>query len=298
MPPVSIASEVMEVSVLPDYGARVVGLRDRRTGRDWLAPGAPSPQTGEGAVYRGAEAVGWDECFPTVSPWDGTQTLWRRPLRDHGDLWGRPWSVDEASRTVLATSFAGDLFRFSRTLSVDGPTLTAAYRLDNRAADDMPYLWALHGLLAVTPADRIVLPAVDSATATYLQSGSHVLDANSVSWPETNGVLPFPLDAVQGPATGFAGKLYAEVPASASAAIGHDGQWLRIGWDASITTLGIWLNYGGWPAGPGSHHIAIEPTTAPADHLGDALDAGRAAWLKPGASASWTITLTLAEDAA
>ena len=91
---VTIESEAMRVAVLPAFGARVVSLLDKCSAREWMFEGGQTSDTGEDAVYGADAAVGWDECFPTVSPWDASQTAWQRRLRDHGDIWGRPWTVD------------------------------------------------------------------------------------------------------------------------------------------------------------------------------------------------------------
>ena len=62
-----VESEAIRAEVEPAFGARVTSLVDRRTGRDWLVPGAAVP----GGAYGAAQAVGWDECFP---PWRRAST--------------------------------------------------------------------------------------------------------------------------------------------------------------------------------------------------------------------------------
>ena len=294
---ISIENTAMRVSLLPEYGARVTSLLDKASGRDWIDQGGPSPNVGEEAVYGRLEAAGWDECFPTISPWAAGETMWKRPLRDHGDVWGRPWTLDAHSATSARTSYVTDEFRFTRTLTLEGAQLRVGYEAENRTREQMPYLWALHGLLTVTTADRIVLPDVEQVTATYLALDGKTLEVPSLSYPDTNGVLPFSLDRVQPASRRFAGKFYLGGMHNRVAAVGHDSQWLLLGWDQHIDALGLWFNYGAWPELPGTHHLALEPTTAPVDHLGQALDAGTAVWLKPGESKAWTITMTLAKDA-
>ena len=39
----------------------------------------------------------------------------------------------------------------------------------------------------------------------------------------------------------------------------------------ALPYAGLWLNYGGWPTPGDMHHLAVEATTAPVDHLGQAL---------------------------
>lgn len=286
-----LENDSLLVAVAPDYGARVTSLFDKASGREWIAQGRQSSNTGEDAVYLGDEAVGWDECFPTVSPFDASNTIWGRRLRDHGDLWGRPWQVDEQSATALTLSYTDKQFRFTRELRLDGAALVARYRAENLSADPLPYLWALHGLLAVTERDSIELPGVETVSATYLSLGGKSLAVPSIAWSKPNGVLPFTLDKVQPTSSVFAGKFYASGVAGRAARVGHAGQWLEIAWDGSIDHLGIWLTYGGWP-GPGGHHeIALEPTNAAGDHVGHAIDAG-AAPLAPGEGRDWRVTLT------
>ena len=175
----AIESDAVRVEIDPAYGARVLSLVDRRSGRDWLAKGPQSTQTGEDAVYLSDEAVGWDECFPTVSPWDASATALGRPLRDHGDLWGRPWAVDAHAADSLNTSRAAGAFQFSRRLSLRGAALTADYAVANTGADALPFMWALHGLLAVTPADRIELDGVARVAATYISDGGTTISART-----------------------------------------------------------------------------------------------------------------------
>lgn len=295
--PIVLDNGRIAVGVLPDFGGRVVSLVDGVSGREWIDQGTPSTNIGETATYGRAEATGWDECFPTISPWNGTATMWGRPLRDHGDLWGRPWQVTEQNSTALDAEMTTAEFRFRRRLELDGASLRADYEVENRTGNEMPYLWALHGLLAVSHQDRIVLTGVGEVAATYLALDGRVLVEDRLAWPAPEA-LPFALDQVQPAQRNFAGKFYAHGIAGRRAAIGHGQQWLTISWGEAIDDLGLWLNYGAWPEPPGTYHVALEPTTASVDHLGQALDAGSARWLQPGATDTWTITLTLSKDAA
>ncbi|HHY50746.1 MAG TPA: aldose 1-epimerase [Alphaproteobacteria bacterium] len=291
MAPLRIENDALAVTVAPHYGARVTSLIDKATGRDWLYPGEESPETGEDAVYGAATAVGWDECFPTVSVWDAGATAWGRRLRDHGDLWGRPWSIEDRSPTKLAASVQQPgAFRFARTLFLRGRTLHARYSVTNTGEVPLPYLWAQHALLAVAPGERIDLPGGSAVSAAFLfRDGEHI-PATTLAWPQAGGI-DFPLDTVQPAAACFAGKFYVSGCERPLVSVGSaERGWLDIGWnETELGYLGLWLTYGGWH---GVHHLAIEPTSAPADHLGQALERGQAVIVPPGARRNWSITLT------
>jgi galactose mutarotase-like enzyme len=286
-----IENAALRVGVNVGYGARVVSLFDKAAGREWVTQGAASANTGEDADYSGDEAIGWDECFPTVSPWDASATNWGRRLRDHGDLWGRAFQVDAASATALTLSYADPQFRFTRELRLDGTTLIVRYAVENRLARPLPYLWALHALLAVTDKDHIVLPGVDSVRPTFMALRGQTIAAPTLNWPELDGKLPFSLDAVQPANSLFAGKFFAS-GAGRLARVGHTGQWLEIAWDASIQHLGTWFTYGAWPSPGGHHEIALEPTNASADDLGQAIDSG-APPLTPGERREWQVSFSV-----
>lgn len=297
MESVFLESDRLRVGVVPAYGARVTNFFDKHTGREWMAPGGFSPNMGEAAVYAAAEAVGWDECFPTVAPWDANTTVWNRQLRDHGDLWGRSWTVVEASESRLVTSYHDPLFSFERNLVLEGYELEANYRVVNLGKAPMPYLWALHALLAVRPGDKLDLGSVSNVSATYLASAGRLTSAPSVQWPGPSEHWPLRLDEVHSPSAQAAAKLYTSGMSGQTVSVGQGNDWLDIGLDQCIDHLGIWLNYGGWPKPGDVHHIALEPTSGPADHLGQVLDLPNPPSVAPGASNTWRVTMSVRDTA-
>jgi len=287
-----IENDRVRVGVSAAYGARVVSLFDKASGREWMTGGKESPNTGEDVRYWGDEAVGWDECFPTVSVWDAGGTPWRRKLRDHGDLWGRPWAIDAASETSVTTTYADPQFRFTRTLRLEGGTLVAEYAAENLTAEVLPYLWALHALLAVDPKDRMEISGLGSVRAVFLAIEGKMVKVGNMSWTEPTDALPFALADAQPPSANFMGKRYAENIPGGSARIGHPGARLEIAWDESIAHLGIWITYGAWPAKGGHYEVALEPTNAPSDHVGQTIDGGYPP-LAPRERRTWTVRLTV-----
>ncbi len=228
-----------------------------------------------------------------MAPWDPKATPGGRTRRDHGALWGRPGRVDSQSATSIATTYATAEFAFTRTLELSGPALHAHYNVRNQGSRPLPFMWALHGLLAVTPDDRIELPGLTAADATYLSHHGRTLVVPKLRWPGPDPALGLALDRVHPASEQFAGKLYAS--GIDTVRVGNARGALEIASSPEVQHLGIWLNYGGWPGPDGIHHVALESTTAPVDHLGQALERGPAVTLAPGASQRWSVTLTCTE---
>ncbi len=285
-------SDQLGVAVDVEFGARVCHLVDKASTRDWIAGGPRTSDVGEDAVFDGAAAYGWDECFPTVGACDATQTAWGRRLRDHGDLWGRPWKIVAESDVELTTQFAGDEFVFTRQLLLDGAVLSANYDLRNSQGRPLPFLWAQHGALAVNAGDRLVLDGLSDFEATYQTLRGKVLPPAKLDWPHIPGI-GFTADIVQPPDTRFAAKLYA-TGARGRVSVHAGSDRLDMSWSGPIGHLGLWLNAGGWPDEKSAlHHIAIEPTTSPDDDLAGALARGRAATLPPHGAMKWSVEIRL-----
>ena len=305
----------------PALGGRVLSLVDRWTGREWLVQGAPpeagpdgSPAgwTGRDARFTGDAAFGWDECLPTVAPCPDPADPAGPPLRDHGDLWGRPATV-AAEGAFLETTWAGpdQSFVFIRRLRLDGPRLVADYELENRGASALPVLWSMHPLLALEPGARIEVEGLVSVRVAHAAGLPLAPVPGHADWPETPGTdgRPLRLDVVGDPTAGTALKAFGgwELYGSWDAAGGEglpgvaavvqpDGSRLDLTWYAPIApNLGIWLDDGGWPPPPEAPRIqhALAPTTSPDDDLAAAMAADRALVLAPAERGAWSATLRL-----
>jgi hypothetical protein len=269
------------VEVDPAFGARVCALWDKRARREWLVTGPREGDASDAALYRAAEARGWDECFPTVGPcshpaWGG--------LRDHGVLWGRPWTVVAHGTTARAT-FEGEGFAFRRMLELHGASLDVVYEVENTEAAPLRWMWSQHALLAARPGEIMALHGFDGFTA-----GGAPFD-----WPaHPLGDLSVVGEAAQG----FALKAYATAKGHVRAAIEGAESGIVFKWDSSqVPALGLWLDWGGWPEEGPVHQLAIEPTTAACDDLATAEATGVVCALAPGEVASWRMSISFTDAA-
>jgi galactose mutarotase-like enzyme len=301
-PSVRLSTGAVELEVVSEVGARVVSLRDRRRGREWLMQGQPPAEleqrtwAGEGVEFWGRESFGWDECLPTVSVCADPRAPGGPPLRDHGDQWGRGayLAIDEAAGAVEHTwSVPRWPYRMARRLSfADDETVLAEYEVRSLADEDLPLLWSMHPVLRLEPGTYLDLPDVHQAVRTW-QHGIEL--AHEVSWPKAESADRGELDlACIRRSEGWAAKLYAYAPEEVRA-VAPDGARLDIDWDRAFApVLGVWLSYGGWPPGREPwEQVALEPTTSTDDHLAGALEHDRAAVLPGGGRLGWWVRLRL-----
>ena len=235
-----------------------------------------------------SDAGGWDECLPSVA---GCKSAGIE-IPDHGDVWRKPWTAVVKNDALLAhvSAFSVPL-RFSRWLSVDGPTMHLRYSVTNTGNHGVDFLWSAHPLLQVQEGDRIVLP--ETVDEVHVE-GSTVVRSATCSWPhaELPGGGHVDLSTV-GPLDGVTShKLFAG-PLS----IGWCGLYraeLKLGivmrFDPGQTPFaGLWISHGAWPHGSGlkQYTVALEPTMAPCDALDRAVEHGYARHLIPQAEFSW-----------
>ncbi|WDR05219.1 hypothetical protein PSQ90_13090 [Devosia rhodophyticola] len=266
-----LSSDALEVQVAPAFGARVVSLIDRRTGRNWLTQGPLVGATDNEADFTGAPSRGWDECFPTVSRC--TDPTWGRNLRDHGDLWAREWTHTSSANQISCT-YIDPNYRFTRRLTVDGAKLVAAYELQSTSGTALPWLWSQHCLLACQPDETFAVEGIlDICTD----------DGESAD-----------LSPIRGIEDGLAQKSYGKIDGRARMGVQGPNGGIHFSWaEQDVPFIGLWLSYGGWPKDNPTHQIAIEPTTAPVGQLDEAITQATHRILAPGGSCKWQIEISL-----
>jgi hypothetical protein len=269
----SLGNEEIELVVVPELGARIVSLKNLRTGREWLwHPPSGLKLFGNdwGDDFSRSPLAGIDECFPTITP-----CVWRgRSLPDHGELWNTVWHVDDAAwqTGVLTTSVCSAIspFRFERTIQLENGEVRLSYRLSNLSGTAERFLWALHPLLRLQAGDQLQLP--DSSRAKF--NGTTWIDAIDVAIPEA-----------------LCAKSFAWSVGEGRAVVGNatTGDVLEFAWNPEQNpALGLWLTRGGWH---GHHHFAIEPANGDHDSLAVAAGKDRCGTIAPHDTINWEVSL-------
>jgi galactose mutarotase-like enzyme len=292
-----LRSSSTEIRVVPDLGAKIIGLKNLETGREWMwRPPGPFRlfRNKLGDPFERSTLVGADECLPTIAPckWEG------RDLPDHGEVWSILWEIDRYAwdqgyiKTTVATPVSP--FMFERTVRLEEHEVRLDYRLRNVSQKPEPFLWAFHPLLNIVEGDRIALPENVRSVRVESVDGLQDMPHGSIKpWPE-----PLPgveLDRMDfGCHSPACAKLFIESPSETCAAIVNSdtGESLVLKFDArQIPALGIWITRGGWN---GYKHVALEPTNLAFDSLAEAVPkAPPTGVLPPKGERTWAIKLRL-----
>ena len=299
------------VTILPQFGGKIASIRigDRELLQAPLAPIATRTRT---MAFDAADASGWDECLPSVTPCRVETKAGIAEIPDHGDLWRVEWKEPgsggneqaAASLSLIGTCFSLPLElkrRFELLEAGRGWRLKLRYELMNTSSETVPWSWSAHPLFAIEEADRIVLPeSIKSLRLEASGAGRLGHGGDTVSWPITELVDGSHVDlSVAGARdSGIGDKLFAG-PLSASENWGELVRpsacvRIRVTFDAFATPyLGLWICYGGWPEGRGSKQmcVALEPATGQADSL--AIEGAWSRDLKSGESYSWNMEVEI-----
>lgn len=269
----TLRNEALELAVAPELGAKIISLKNLRTGREWLWHPGDNLKLFKNHPHDDFSAsplAGMDECLPTISPcvWHG------RPLPDHGEVWNQPWQVDEDAwrNGILTTRVRLNTLPFAleRILELHGNEVRLAYKLSNLGAADEDFIWALHPLLRLAAGDELELP---ESTRRLLKGEAWINNVASAI-PARNCAKVFACPIREG---------WAAVKNEAQ------GDRLEFVWDAAENNaLGLWLTRGGWH---GHHHFALEPTNAADDSLAVAAGQKRCGTVAAGGAVTWRLLL-------
>lgn len=315
-PAVTLANELVAVTVLPAKGADIYAFVDVPTATDVLfkapwglqPPGAPPREGSAGAPFLENYEGGWQELFPNAND----PCVYRgRELPFHGEVateaWG--WDVVERSDAALAVRFAVECprspLRLERVMRLRPGS--AGVELDETVTNlgDEPeqFVWGHHCVLGAplvgagarlrTPARTVVtIPEVWEQTA-RLEPGRRS------AWPHAplraGGEVD--LSVIPGPEHGSHDDVYLGDLEGGWAEVVNDrlGLGFRLDWDPRVFRWIIsWQPYGGAEAMPlrGAYGLGVEPWVSQGN-LEQALAGGTALEVAPGGSLGTTLIASI-----
>jgi galactose mutarotase-like enzyme len=301
---------LIALAVLPELGAKIISLRDLRTGRQWLwtSDRLPLARHPYGVSYtENADTGGWDECFPTVAACEYPLEAHRGvALPDHGDLWPQAWSSSVERRAEgidIVTSCPAIALpcAFTRTVSLraDAARLELHYTVHNQGPHEIAFIWSAHPLLRIEPGMVLEFP-VSARFNVYSATARTTLPQRAgLCWPvpvRCDG-HDIRIDPLPGPDAGVAFKIWSEPLVEGWTRLVADDGALRMRFDvAEIPQVALWLNAGGWSGigGEPYYNIGLEPCIGAQDSLAEAVTQHRQyAMLRAGETRRWTLAVDL-----
>lgn len=298
----TLESETLRTVVLPQLGAKLVSLLDKRSQLEWLVDsgGRPLKPVSYGASFVDQDMSGWDEMFPTIVtceyPLPGE--FYGAQLPDHGEAWALPWSIDYAQKGTLRLCLDGKVlpYRLTRTLSYSVPDkLQLHYELENLSQELMPYIWAAHPQFACGDNAQILLPPEVTQVCNTIPADWGWGDPETrFDWPEALSVTgqKVRIDRTRPPSLQQARKFFVlpETHPAWTGLVRHPSEdWLRLDWDPEqVPYLGIWIDEG---ALNHTTVAALEPTTGFYDSLAVAWGKKEVTVLEPGSTRTWALTV-------
>lgn len=299
-----LENEYLCTVIVPELGAKLVSLFDKRNQKEWLVgPGSrPVKKATYGAQFHEQDLSGWDEMFPTIiaCPYPGPGEQHGAPLPDHGEVWSLPWDIEQAEEEKLRLRVQGKAlpYQLTRTLHYTAPALLEfQYQLTNLGEVSMPYIWAAHPQFVCSLGAEIIFPSpVTEVCNTIPASWGWGEPETRFNWPLATGLdeQPVRIDRI-GPSSLHKARKFFLMPQvrAAWAGVVHTPvrDWLCLEWDPELVPyLGLWVDEGAV-----SHEsvAAPEPTTGFYDSLAVACEKKEVTVLEPGVIQTWTLRVRL-----
>lgn len=293
-----LGNDTIRSVIVPQFGAKIASLQDKRSGHEWMLPATLRPvrPIPYDATFIEYDMSGWDEMFPTIGvceyPVPGAYQGAHLP--DHGEVWAMEWAIESAyDALVLSVKGRALPYTLRRSTRVEGDALVLNYEVHNTGSETLYYLWSAHPLLNTNEHTRLILP--DNITEIVNIIGNHpVLGEFGTrhTFPQTDS--GFRLDRVASASSKTSRKFIAPPEETINWAIlrqEDSGAFLRMDWDAKrVPYFGVWVDEGYYTVTP---CIAPEPMTGYHDSLTTAYANNRATSLSPEEKHVWEVKLTL-----
>jgi hypothetical protein len=282
---VHLASDALEVTVLPDKGADIYALVDLASGIDPLfkapwglqPPGSPPREGSGGAAFLDNYEGGWQELFPNTND---AATYRGTALPFHGEVATLPWSwsveADDARETAVRFSVECRLtpFRLERTMRLrrGERRLVLDERVINLSGATASFVWGHHCVLGpplVAPGAELRIPCRTIVTAGEAwEDTARLLPGQRSSWPmarRRDGRMA-DLSRVPGPEAASHDDVFLTDLDGGWAELANPalGLAFRLEWDPAVFRwITSWQPFGGARAMPlrGAYGLGIEPWT-------------------------------------
>ncbi len=227
--------------------------------------------------------AGWDEMFPTV---DACRLDNGVELPDHGEVWSRPWRIQELTSTSLVCEIYGVAvdYRLQRRLEVSGPTVSLDYHVET-TCQGTSALWAAPPQFAGGSGTMLELPPGVKSLDARLAGASDPFQRVDV----IEGVLDW--GRIIGPGQGMMFYVDPTLRIDQIRLIDGAGASLVMTWNSDdIPYFAVWIDNGRYAPAP---VICPEPMSGYYDSLRRAQDGRRVREVTAETPIEWTVHLTV-----
>jgi galactose mutarotase-like enzyme len=297
-----LADDSLRAIVLPERGAELHSLVHVPTGIELLfqAPWGLRPPSADRTSFLDRYAGGWQELFPSSND----ETNYRgATIPFHGEVATLAWDCEPRDGTLVCTVRSQlTPFRLERTMRLDGG-LVLDERVSNVGETPAHFTWGHHlvfGPPFLEPGSLLDVRARTLETIPEMWEDTARLEPGQRrSWPyaRTRDGSTVDLREVPGPEVGSHDDVYLTDLDDGVATVTTSRLRARLTFDHTLFHWIIsWQPYGGAIAEPlaGSYALGVEPWVSRLP-LGEALEAGEAVELGPGASLETTLRLDIEE---
>jgi galactose mutarotase-like enzyme len=285
-----LENEWLSLSVLPEVGAKILTLSDKKSNRNvlWRNPRIRPQAYPIDANFDNYWCGGWDDAYPTAD----ACVHGGEPFPNLGELRSLRWEVEtlEANETKATARLSAygpiSAIKATKTVTLTGRTLQMNFAIESLSPIPLDFLWGTHPAFAVEGGSRLIIPA---RTGIVAQSNHPSLGkpGDRYSWPLINGT---DMSIVPDISSGINCGHYATDLEDGWFAVETRGQGILYEFPRETCPhLWLWLVYGGWR---GYHHAVVEPWTGYPVNLEQAFEQGRHSQLKPGKTFSVTVRCT------
>jgi hypothetical protein len=281
-------NERLQVTILPDVGAKIYDLVCKRTGRNflWHNPRISPQMYAIDSNFDNYWCGGWDEGFPTCDACDHGGEHYP----NLGELRAVHWNVTSAEavggNAVVELTVFGPIspVRARKTVILQSgqPVLAMRYEIENLGPLPLDFIWGTHP--AINPSARMIL-RIPTKTGIVGQASHPSLGepGQRYAWP----IVETPVGATdmsrtQAGDTGISCVHYATNLEAGWYAVEDEatGDGFLLTFPVALCPyLWLWLTYGGWR---GYHHVIVEPWTSYPVNLATAVKQGTARRLGAG----------------
>jgi hypothetical protein len=296
-----LENALLRIEVLPDLGAKIYSIRYKPATYEilWRNPSIPPRRVQPGASYDDHWSGGRDEIFPNDEP--AYADSFNFP--DHGELWLVSWTSEVRREAEWVTAYLRTLCERAQCLVEkwitlrDGESqLKVRYRITNQSDRPVPHLFKLHPAMAISPGDRIIIPAsryilepafLGTRAGTPLDFNSPVIDVGGRKVdlrlvPDSNSC-----ELLFFYGTDLSAGCWQLFKTTA-------GLVINLSFPANIfRSCWLFASYGGW----NDYYAAVpEPCSGYPFRLEDAVSCGKAAKLAPGAVLDAEVVMKIEEN--